>query len=280
MPQSPEAEPSFLPTPQKPSPKAELEHSSQGTSPAPGLPGPHSPRVPGVPPPSRRGCRYPRSGPPGHSRALPCSAGPAGAGRAQGAARAAMASSRALPASQGPVLLPGQAAGGGGGSGSSPRPRGGRGCGEGSEKARPRFLEGRALLTGGAGALSRLLPAAPSPRLARPGTPGFQRLGRPNVRDRNARVRTFEAGFQGSDRSRLGLLRSERRWFAPSPGWLRRSRRHLRVPSTVRSGPPTREPWGRLRQGLWGPRAPPAASTPRADRLSAAPSGMHYRAWF
>lgn len=129
VPQSPEAEPSFLPTPPKPSPKAELEHSRQGTSPAPGLPGPHSPRVPGVPPPSRRGCHYPRSGPPGHSRALPCSAGPAGAGRAQGAARAAMASSRALPASQGPVLLPGQAAGGGGGSGSSPRARGGAGVG-------------------------------------------------------------------------------------------------------------------------------------------------------
>lgn len=121
---------------------------------------------------------------------------------------------------------------------------GGRGCGEGSEEARPRFLEGRALLTGGAGALSRPLPAVPSPRLARPGTPGFQRLGRPNVRDLSPRVRTFEARFQGSDGARLGLLRSERRWFAPSPGWLRRSRRHLRVPSTVRSGPPTREPWG------------------------------------
>lgn len=37
---------------------------------------------------------------------------------------------------------------------------------------------------------------------------------------------------------------------------------------------------GRLRQGLWGPRTPPAASTPRGDRLGAAPSGMHYRAWF
>lgn len=161
-------------------------------------------------------------------------------------------------------------AGGGGGSGSSPRPRGG-GCGEGSEEARPRFLEGRALPTGGA--LSRPPPAAPGPRLARPGAPGFQRLGRPNVRGRNPRVQTFKAGIRESDRARLGL-RSECRWFAPSAGWLRRSRGHLRVPRTVRSGPPTREPRGRLCPGLWGPRAPPAASTPRADQLSAAPSGI------
>lgn len=159
-------------------------------------------------------------------------------------------------ASPGPAGL----AGGGGGAGSSPRPRGG-GRGEGSGEARPRFPEGRALPTGGAG------------RGAVP--PGHWRLSAPRaprVRGRHPGLRRFEAGILGSERARLGLCRSQRRWLAPSPGRPRGGRGRLRLPSTGRSGWPTRKPLGT--------RAPPAALTPRADGLSAAPSGIHHRARF
>lgn len=159
-------------------------------------------------------------------------------------------------ASPGPAGL----AGGGGGAGSSPRPRGG-GRGEGSGEARPRFPEGRALPTGGAGrgrcparALAAL--SAAGAACARPASRA------PKVRGRNSRVRACQAGTVPIAAPLARTL----------PGRPRGGRGRLRLPSTGRSGSPTRKPLGT--------RAPPAALTPRADGLSAAPSGIHHRARF
>lgn len=73
-------------------------------------------------------------------------------------------------------------------------PSGREGAGVGREVGRRggRFLEGRALPTGGAGTLSRPPPAAPSPWLARPSAPGSRRRG----------GRTPGSGTRGSERSR------------------------------------------------------------------------------
>lgn len=138
---------------------------------------------------------------------------------------------------------------------------------------------GEAALAGGASAPNArgggAVPPAARGSAPAAGAPWHSRLSAPrgpDVRGRNPTVRTFEAGIQGSEGARLGLWRSERRWLAPSPGGPRGSRGRLRVPSAVRSGSPTRKPKGT--------RAPPAALTPRADGRSAAPSGMHHRAWF
>lgn len=189
VPQSPEAEPSFLPSRhwhQKPSPKAELEPSRQGAPPAPL--GPHSPRVPL---PSPRGCRSPHSGPPGHPRELPCSAGPAGAGQAQGAAPAAMASSRALAAARGPVLLPGPAGSGGGCCSGSSLGRGrGRAWG-GKWEARRALPGGASAPTGGAGTIS-----------CPPAASGWRAQALRVVSASGPRM--FEAGIRVSERSRPG----------------------------------------------------------------------------
>ena len=242
-------------------PRPNLSPRARAPRPPLSPPGPHSPRVPL---PSPRGCRSPHSGPPGHPQELSCSAGPAGAGQAQGAAPAAMASSRALAAARGPVLLPGRAGGGcGGGGGGCSGSSLGRGRGRawgGKWEARRALPGGASAPTGGAGMISR-------PPAAR----GWRVQALRVVSASGPRM--FEAGIRGSERSRLGLRGSERRWFALAPGRPRPSRWHLRVVRTVRSGLPTRDPRGGVGPGLPGPRAPPAASTPRAVRLNAAPSG-------
>ena len=211
-----------LRSPSKPNPASfQLATVSRSQAPRPNLSpratGPSPPLCPPGPPltagpagaaprhrrsPSPRGCRSLCSGPLGHPRALPCSAEPVGAGRAQGAAPAAMASSRALPAASGPVLLPGRAGRAGGGgvgcrSGSSLGRGGGRAWGWKWE-ARRALPGGASAPTGGAGALSRPPPVVRTPRLARPGARGSQRLGAPWVRGGDPRIRTFEAGIRGS----------------------------------------------------------------------------------
>lgn len=235
-----------LRSPSKPNPASfQLATVSRSQAPRPNLSpratGPSPPLCPPGPPltagpagaaprhrrsPSPRGCRSLCSGPLGHPRALPCSAEPVGAGRAQGAAPAAMASSRALPAASGPVLLPGRA----GGRrrrwlplGLLPRPRRGAGVGlemggEAGASWRGERSHGR---SGGA-----VPPAAggsdtaagapwcsglPAPR----GSVGSRRGSQdPNVRGWNPRVLTLPArtpriGTRGGSHSpQAGLVRA------------------------------------------------------------------------
>ena len=215
VPQSPEAEPSFLPSRhwhQKPSPKAELEPSRQGAPPAP----------------------FPAG--------APLTPGPATL-----TARLPLPALRATGASPGALLL-GWARGRGTGSGRCPRGHGQLACARSCSRSgppprpggrwlrrrrrrllgllpRPRAGAGVGREVGGeAGASWRGershgrsgddIPPARRPRLARPGTPGCQCLGAPNVRGRDPRVRTFQAR---TPRIGTPLVRTRPRPASPEP---------------------------------------------------------------
>nr|XP_013010240.1 collagen alpha-1(I) chain-like [Cavia porcellus] len=151
----------------KPSPKAELGRSRQAAPPASARPpGPHLPLVPQSPHhAAAAACAPGRRGIPGR-----------GAGRL-GRCPRGVARSLALR----DLILPGRRAGGG--SGLLPPAEGG--CGEGSGRRGGRFLEGRALSSGGAGA-----PGHPGPRGSR------------DARGPTQRVRPVKTGVRGRERPR------------------------------------------------------------------------------
>lgn len=184
---------------------------------------------------------------------------------------------RALPARPWPARVRSQPlgvrsssrAGGGGGSGSSLRPRRG-GCAEGGAEARRALPGGESTPAGGAGARSRPLPAAASPGLARSGPPRSPAVGArmfqpesqgPSGRGRNPRA--------GTPRIATPLVRTLRRPPSAEPPAPPSSQHRALAADAAET-----EGW--VRPGPWvggRPRAPPVASSPRADGLSAAPSG-------
>ncbi|XP_077889037.1 uncharacterized protein LOC120887838 [Ictidomys tridecemlineatus] len=207
--------------------------------------GPHSLCVPRAPPPQHAAAAARARG----SWGIPgrCAARRARARRtAQGAARAAVARSRALPAAGvRSSSLAGRRRRRRRRLGLLPPAEGG--CGEGSARRGGRFLEGRALPPGAAGARSRSEP--------------WQARGA-NARGPNPRVRSLPAGAGRIAAPRVRAL----------PGLLRLRVRHLRARRAPRSG------FRRGNRGVGSPRlrgsrAPPAASTPGAERRGAAPRG-------